>query len=256
MKNKFKIKAKNKENLEVQIIESPFKNLKQERERVVFEMRDVTKRCWADFKDVTYKWFDLADVLILVRNNRKLVAFAADRFVKQGEAEERIIIALSSMVLPEYQNIGLSKRLQKITVKKFIRHNIKLSGWHFWKFFRKIFFAYRTANPRLIKAALRYNPALSISERKVTEAERRVGKIVAKLFSPNKKFNESEFIIENAFEDNPQLIYKKNNIPWSGDRKIDLFCEQMLGFKKKKGHLFVVVGHLSFIQQLLVLFTK
>lgn len=247
---KRKIQLKNGEILDIEIILDPTETFADKKEIIVKEMRNITSKCWADFRDVTFKWFDLADILLIVKKGERIVAFSTSKFM-----EGDLIVFLSTMVLPEFQSMNIAKTLQKITIKNFLIKNFRIIHFKLWKHFKNLYFSYRTSNPRLIKAVKRYNLALPINGCKPTLEEINIAKKVAKMFSPDCRFNSDSFVIEGAFKDNSDLIYEQEEIPWSNDEKIDKFCEEYLGYKEKKGNLFVVVGHLSFWQKLLIFFS-
>ncbi|MDD4874817.1 MAG: hypothetical protein PHI77_00210 [Candidatus Pacebacteria bacterium] len=186
-------------------------------------------------------------IFILRDKNKKPVAFSANKFI-----DEKLIIFLSTMVLPEFQGYGIAKKMQKIAGQKFLRDQILKNSLKFWKNFKSLYFAYRTPNPRLIKAVQKYNLALPIdNSKKISDKEKIIAKKVAEIFSPNLEFEEKNFVIKSALlKTNPELIYKKDQIPWSGDEKIDKFCENHLDYKNQKGNLFVIVGHINFFQKI------
>lgn len=239
------VKFKNKK-LNIEIIFNPAQTYPNLREKIIEDIRKITISSWADFGQVVSQWFDWASILLIVRDGENVVAFSVSEFVNNN-----LVIFLSTMVLPNYQSIGISKKLQRLTVKEFL---LKKFNINFLKYFKKLYFSFRTPNPRLIKAVLQYNIVPSIYGRKPTLEEIEIAKRIVNKFSPNCFFDEENLVIKGALKNNPSLILNQDEIQYSNNRKIDELCKKHLMYEKREGNLFVVVGSLNFLQKILVRF--
>jgi len=211
-----------------------------EKEELVNKMRDITTKNWHDFKEVTYRWLDLADILLFVNKDGETIAFSSNKYFSDD-----LIIFLSTMVLPEYQSLGIAKRLQRIAIGFFIKDQISRNGLKFWKNFSTLYFAYRTPNPRAVVAANKHNLSSPLYGSEPSEKEMKMAKSVADIFSPTCHFDSEHFVIEGAFTNSPELIYQEDAIPWSGNKIVDVYCATYLDYKNKKGNLLVVVGKIN-----------
>jgi len=234
--------------LEIEIIFNPAQALPHLRDKIISDIRQITKLAWADFGYVVSQWFDWASILLIVRYRGKIVGFSANEFVG-----ENLVVFLSTMILPNFQNMGLSKILQGFTVKQFLLRNF---NFKFWKYFKKTYFAFRTPNPSLVAAVLRYNIVPSINGREPTHEELEIAKKIANKFSPHCIFDEEHFVIRGALKYNPDLIFNLDEIPYSNNKMVDEFCKRYLKYEKKEGNLFVIVGHPNFLQKILALFAN
>ena len=221
-----------------------------EKEELVKNMREVTSKSWNDFKEVTYRWLELADILFFVKQNDKLIAFSSNKYFSDD-----LIIFLSTMVLPEYQNLGIAKRLQRIAVGYFVREQVFINGLKFWKNFSTLYFAYRTPNPRAVIGASKHIITSPVYGSKPSEKEMSMAKTVADIFSPTCHFDLEHFVIEGAFTDSPELIYEEQAIPWSGNSKVDAYCAKYLDYRNKKGNLLVIVGKINPLFKITLFFT-
>ena len=240
MKTYKKIRFNSDDSFQLEINTALSKISSAEKEELVNKMREITSKSWHDFKEVTYRWLELADILLFVKKDEKLIAFSSNKFFSDD-----LIIFLSTMVLPEYQSLGIAKRLQKIAVGYFTKQQISRNGIKFWKNFSSLYFAYRTPNPRAVNAARNHNLSLPFNGREPLEKEREMAKKVADIFSPTCHFDCEHFVIEGAFTNSPELIYKEDAIPWSGNAIVDDYCAACLDYKNKKGNLLVIVGRIN-----------
>jgi len=240
MKTFTKIKFKAGDNYQLEINTALSKISAAEKEELVNKMRDVTSKSWHDFKEVTYRWLELADLLLFVEKNGKPIAFSSNKYFSDD-----LIIFLSTMVLPEYQSLGIAKSLQRIAVGYFAKEQMFRNGIKFWKNFTNLHFAYRTPNPRAVNAARKHNISLPLYGRKPLEKEIALAKNVADIFSPTCHFDCEHFVIEGAFTNSPELIYEEGAVPWSGNAVVDDYCARYLDYKNKKGNLLVIVGRIN-----------
>ena len=240
MKTSKKIKFKVGGDFQLEINTALSEMSSVEKEELVNKMREVTSRSWHDFKEVTYRWLELADVLLFLKKNGKLIAFSSNKYFSDD-----LIIFLSTMVVPEYQSLGIAKRLQRIAVGYFVKDQISRNGIKIWKNFSNLYFAYRTPNPRAVTAARKHDISLPLYGRKPLEKEMEMAKNVAEIFSPTCHFDCEHFVIEGAFTNSPELIYEEEAIPWSGNTIVDDYCATYLDYKNKKGNLLVVVGRIN-----------
>ena len=240
MKTSKKIKLKSGDTFQLEIYSGLKKLSSEKKEELVNSMRKITSRSWHDFKEVTYLWLEHADILLFVIKDGELIAFSSNKFFS-----DELIVFLSTMVLPEYQTLGIAKKLHAIAIGYFAKSQISRNGMKFWKNFSSIYFAYRTPNPRAVNAAIKYDLSLPFHGRKPLEKELEMAKSVADIFSPTCHFDNKHFVIEGAFINSPELIYEEEAIPWSGDEIVDDYCAKYLDYKNKKGNLLVIVGRIN-----------
>jgi hypothetical protein len=247
-KSKKKYIKKGGKRLEIEIIFNPAQTLSHSRDKIISDMRQITKLAWADFGYVVSQWFDWASILLIVRYRGEIVGFSANEFL-----DGNVVVFLSTMILPNFKNMGLSKTLQRFAFKQFLLRNF---NFKFWKYFKKIYFVFRTPNPSLVAAVLKYNSVPSINGRKPTREELEIAKKIANKFSHYCVFNEEHFVIKGALKHNPDLIFNLDEIPYSNNKMVNEFCKRYLKYEKKEGNLLVVVGHPTFLQKILALFSN
>jgi hypothetical protein len=119
-KSKKKYIKKGGKRLEIEIIFNPAQTLSHLRDKIISDMRQITKLAWADFGYVVSQWFDWASILLIVRYRGEIVGFSANEFL-----DGNVVVFLSTMILPNFQNMGLSKTLQRFAFKQFLLINFK-----------------------------------------------------------------------------------------------------------------------------------
>ncbi len=246
MDNRRKIIQKQNKANEIEVILNPKDAIKgDEKESIIREMERITIQAWEDFGDTVHKWFNLADILLIAKDNERIISFSTAKF-----ENESLIIFLATMVHPSYQGLGLNKVFQNIIFKEFFKKKKKIVGFKAWKYLSNLYFSFRTANPRLVKEASKLHIALPIYGYRANYKEIEIARTVREMFSKEYQFDEKNFVIKGALRNKPNLIYTEDHVPWSHNKMIDEFCRQHLRYKEKEGNLFIIVGHLNFIQQL------
>ncbi len=224
----------------------------EEVDRVVNDMRIITRLSWGEWGETVQKWFNLADLFLMARraDTHEMVGFATGRLVP----EERLVILPSTMVIPGVQGEGLATFLNTAILKTGRNTVLRNTpSWKFWKELYSIYYAYRTRNPRAFGLAARRTDVVpSPRGRRPTHREISIAARVANMLSPNCVFNPETFIINLALADERQLL--ESETQWYGDPLIDDFCDRYLHLKdplgKLEGNLFVVVGHFNFWHEL------
>ena len=233
-------KAKTGEYFDIEVIEEANVRLKDIKDKVINDIKFLTKEALGDPKDLAEEWFHLSDILVIARREGKIRGYAIGKYVR-----DTLLFFPVTMVSPQDRNKGLAMFMNYTILTTAWRRRIKEAGWKIWKWLRPLYIAFRTYNPILYKAVgKRIDVVPSIRGRTPSLQEIKIATEIANLSSLGCKFDPQTFVIEGALSPYPEL-FKSENIPWSLDKKIDEFFERHLKLTEEKGNVFVVVGKIS-----------
>jgi len=233
-----KFKAKTGEVFEIEVIENPKMRLRDIKDKVINDIKDLTKEAWGDPRDLAEKWVYLSDILTVARKEEKIRGYATGRYIK-----EDVFLLSVTIVASKDRNKGLATFMNYAILRTAWKNRIKKARWRIWIWFQPFYIVFRTHNPILYEAISRkINVVPSLKGRQPSPREIKIATEVAHMLSPGHKFDPKTFVIEDAASSYPELIYKVDQIPWSSDKKVNEFCERHLKLTERKGNTFVVVG--------------
>lgn len=241
-------KHKNTENIyEIEVIGEASDKLLNIKDKVLSDLRYISKEAGQDPEDYVSSWFKLASLLILVRSNDKLCGFAIAYHDKPNLIHFPVV-----MIVPEHQNLGLSNFITALAIKNFLFQRIKIMKYKVWDYLKPVYFVFRTQNPILYTMLSRKVSVFpSIIKNKIpSEKEIKLAQYCAKKFWSNCDFDAHTFVLKGAYTSNPKLMFDPKNIPWSKNSKVNKYFEKNLGLTNKAGHALLTLGKVSFFGQL------
>lgn len=238
------------EMFNVELMENPTLFEEQEKTKLISEMRQTTKEAWGDPAGLLERWFSLAEVLVIVRQDGIMRGFATGK-----TAGENILLFPVTITHPEMQKKKLGTFMNLCIAMLIWRNKIREFKWNIRKYLRPFYIVFRTANPILYKAILKkFNVFPSLKRRNPSACELTIAKKMVSLFFPEGEFDSQTFVTREAFRSFPELIYDVDKIPWSRDKEVNNFFEKIVQLKEKNGNALVVVGKIPKMYIIYVLY--
>jgi len=215
---------------DLQIIENP-RNLSDcQKEQMLTQMMEVTKKAWGDPKSLLNQWIGLADILAIAYQGG-IKGFAVGKKIRNN-----LYLFPATIVHPDSQQKGLGVFMNINILSRMVDKDIigKL------KYFYIVF---RTPNPIFYHAISKVIDVVpAIDGRAASLEETSIAKEIANIFSPECKFDVGNFIIEGALKPFPDLIYTEKNIPWARSEKVNRFFSEKMRLPNGNGNELVIVG--------------
>lgn len=230
----------------IEIISNAKIKLKDIKTEALNDLRGICKQAGQDPEDHVINYFNLADLLMLVRVDGNLCGFAVAHYV-----EDNIVHIPVTMINPNYQRMGLATFINTFIFKRFILRKIKKSKFQIWNWLEPIYLIFRTQNPNIyttLNKRIKVFPSIIDSrDRKVipTLEEIALAKRCAEKFWPSCEFSPGTFVLKGAYFSNPRLMIDPENIPWSKNKEVNNFFEKELGLTTRGGHALLIMGKIS-----------
>lgn len=239
-------KPRNKEDIyEIEIIKDA-KNRLSKNKKVLNDLRNVSQSAGQDPENYVINWFNLADVLVVIRKGDIICGFTIAYFSKFN-----LIHFPVTMITTEFQNTGLGLFITTKALKEFLFWRIKEVNFKIWKLYSPAYFIFRTQNPVLYTMLSNKTiifPSI-LEKRKPFLKEKKMAEEFAKKFWPTCDFDSSTFVLKNAYASNPKLMPDVDKILWSRNKIINEYFEEHLGLTAKEGHALLVLGKILFFRQ-------
>ena len=156
------------------------------------------------------------------------------------------------MLDPDIQKRGVMSILSKSIVKDYFFWRIKQSKYNPFTFLSPIYIIFRTDNPTLYKILHSKLDIYPKPDGTLPRLKKEIEMVVdfVKNIWPKTKFNKDLFVLEKAFADHPELMYKNETVPWSGSKEIDELFSTNLKFRELAGHAQLVLGKINALKLL------
>lgn len=179
------------------------------------------------------KWVALSKIVIFLNVDGNNVGFSMAGFVG---GSRNVLYFPATMLGPDYQNQGYASKFWTLSIKELVKVNL-------FNFLKPLYVMFRTQNPKLysiLNKKLDVFP--SINGKVLGRREKALILASAKVLWPKKDIDIEKMIINNAYTETPELIFKPDQISWSGVKPIDSFFEESLHLSKMGIGAFVVVA--------------
>lgn len=203
---------------------------------VVYKVKELIKFIWGNPGKLIEDWIHSADVLALSYKNKDLRGFSIVNYV-----ENNIFYLRATIIHPEDINQGLGKFMNYHCVKSLLNEKGKTSRP--WMWLENIYFISCISNPlayAILFKKRKIYPDLE-NRYKLSNQDKEIAFKVAKRFCPNAVFDTETFVLKGDLTPYPDLIYKKENIPWSNDKRINQFFEDRLKLTQEQGNTLLVL---------------
>jgi hypothetical protein len=209
---------------------------------VICKIKELIKVSWGDPGGLIDDWISSADVLVLSYKDEDLRGFSIVNHV-----QDNIFYLRATVIHQEDINKGLGKFMNYLCVKFLI--NEKHGIWKFWKCLENIYFISCISNPLAYATIFKKRKVYPTLENayKLSAQDKEVALKVTKRFCPNAVFDTETFVLKGDLKPYPDLIYKKEKIPWSNDKKIDEFFEDRLKLTQEEGNTLLVLWKESLV---------
>ena len=242
MKTKI-VKDKQGEQYSLEIFQGK-DEIKNEYQRIEREITPIVKKIGIDAGDYIHHWLGNADNVALVSQDEKTLGFATAMYYS-----DKILYIPTLMLDPDIQKRGVMSILARQIIKDYFIWRLKNN---LLNLIRPIYIIFRTDNPTLYKilhSKLEIYPKPDGTLPKLKHEIQMVADFVKRIW-PKTSFNQEKFILEKAFLDHPELMYKHETVPWSGTKEIDELFSTNLKFRELTGHAQIVLGKLQTINLL------
>ena len=233
-------KSSSGDSFNIKIIEDFCSQPAQIKDQLINDIRMITKKAWADPRDLAEKWFKVSNILVLAYDQNSICGFALGSYV-----DDEVLFLPATMTTSIAQFRGLAVFLNNAIIKSFFLHIISSGKRDSSKANEPIYVVFWTPSPLMYSIVAKHmelfpSPTRSVPTDKEREA---VAKAIKKYscFMPV-NFDDKRFVDIGCDLNYPELVYDRDKIPWARDKKINDFFENNLELTKKTGNNFVVVG--------------
>jgi RimJ/RimL family protein N-acetyltransferase len=228
--SKFKIRSLLRfNNTDFFFISNPYESNKDIKEKLCADLNELTKKSWGDFgQDFINDHVLKSKFLVFAIRGGATIGYAS---LSEKVIQNNKFYYFEFLVVdPDYQNIGLSKKIITILLKKIFLKQL-LSG--------KINFNLITItpNPKIVGMIYRRsswmypNPkdfdgtAMKLPDSKTWAI---ASNILANSYNPNRILEKEALVLNGSYDSTPWLIYRPNKVPQDIDDRINILCKHYL----------------------------
>ena len=214
---------------------------------VIKDLQDVSQKAGQISGDFAKRWFELADILIIVRHNDDDIGFVVANFYTND-----VVFLVVSMIAHEHQHKKIGNIINSHVLRYFIYYRLKEIS----KILSGFYFIFRTQNP-IVYYALSKHAELypSLKNNNIPPKEKNIAINFVKNIWPGSNFDLNRFVIFDAYANAPGLKYTAATLPKCKDERINKFMRDNLKFEITNNNAQLILGKISILKQLYILFS-